>query len=128
MTFEEAIIKKLQHDYKLLQLSCDGFKADRDRLAAELDRVTKGTWSKEIARLAAELAEAQRQLSKWESEVSKEMPPDFKDWWQNSKAEWPTVARLVLENRRKEVEFWRATAERRGNEIKRLYLLEALTR
>ncbi len=65
MTFEEAIIKKLQEDYKLLQMSCDGFKADRDRLASEL-------------------VEAQRQ-----------------------------------------VEFWRTTAERRGNEIKRLYILEA---
>lgn len=55
-------------------------------------------------RLASELAEAKRKLELWETEVSKEMPPDFKDWWQNSKEEWPIVARLVLENRRRDAE------------------------
>ena len=44
-----------------------------------------------------------RQLAEWETEVGLEMPTDFKDWWQNSKNEHPLVARLVLENRRKEL-------------------------
>jgi len=50
------------------------------------------------------LAYCEQRLKSWEDEVSKEMPLDFKDWWQNSKEEWPLVCRLVLENRRKEIE------------------------
>lgn len=39
-------------------------------------------------------------LVAWETELSKVMPPDFKDWWQNSKTEWPLVARTVIESLR----------------------------
>jgi len=51
--------------------------------------------------LERELAEANKLIASYETELSKEMPPDFKDWWENDKSEWPIVARLVLENRRK---------------------------
>ncbi len=37
-------------------------------------------------------------LVAWETELSKVMPLDFKDWWQNSKTEWPLVARMVIES------------------------------
>jgi hypothetical protein len=43
-------------------------------------------------------------LATYEFELSKEMPKDYKDWWQNSKTEWPLVARLVLEVRRERME------------------------
>jgi len=52
-------------------------------------------------RRADEADDARADLAKWESELSKVMPPDFKDWWQNSKAEWPLVARLAIESARK---------------------------
>lgn len=39
-------------------------------------------------------------LLAWEEELSKVMPEDFKDWWQNSRCEWPLVARLVIEGLR----------------------------
>ena len=86
MTFEEAIIKKLQEDYKLLQMSCDGFKSDRDRLAAEL-------------------AEAQRQVEKLKA---------------NHIAD---IGILEVKNATlaSALEFWKETAERRGDEIKRMY-------
>lgn len=45
------------------------------------------------------IAELESDLATWESELSKVMPPDFKDWWQNSKSEWPLVARLVIESK-----------------------------
>lgn len=45
------------------------------------------------------IAELESELATWESELSKVMPPDFKDWWQNSKSEWPLVARLVIESK-----------------------------
>ena len=46
--------------------------------------------------------ELERELTQWQAELSKVMPPDFKDWWQNSKAEWPLVARLVIEGKNRE--------------------------
>jgi hypothetical protein len=39
-------------------------------------------------------------LVSWETEISKVMPSDYKDWWENSKDEWPVVARLTIENLR----------------------------
>ena len=40
-------------------------------------------------------------LVAWETELSKVMPADYKDWWQNSKEEWPMVARMSIEGLRK---------------------------
>ena len=40
-------------------------------------------------------------LVAWETELSKVMPADYKDWWQNSRAEWPMVARMSIESLRK---------------------------
>ena len=39
-------------------------------------------------------------LVSWETELSKVMPIDFKDWWQNSKTEWPLIARMTIESLR----------------------------
>jgi hypothetical protein len=42
------------------------------------------------------------QLEAFKTELSKVMPSDFKDWWQNNPSEWPIVARLVIENLKKD--------------------------
>jgi hypothetical protein len=47
------------------------------------------------------MTDAER-LKAYDEEISKEMPLDFKDWWENSKEEWPLIARLVIENLRKD--------------------------
>lgn len=39
-------------------------------------------------------------LVEWETELSKVMPLDYKDWWQNSKREWPIIARMSIESLR----------------------------
>jgi hypothetical protein len=39
-------------------------------------------------------------LAAYDRELSAVMPHDFKDWWENSRAEWPLVARMVIENHR----------------------------
>jgi len=39
-------------------------------------------------------------LIEWETEISKVMPADYKDWWQNDRAEWPVVARMNIESLR----------------------------
>jgi len=33
------------------------------------------------------------------------MPPDFKDWWQNDRSEWPLIARLTIESLREREEL-----------------------
>lgn len=39
-------------------------------------------------------------LNSYIHELNKVMPPDFKDWWDNSREEQPVVARMVIENLR----------------------------
>ena len=36
----------------------------------------------------------------YRAELSAVMPKDYKDWWQNSKLEWPLVAALTIANMR----------------------------
>ena len=38
----------------------------------------------------------------WERELSAVMPADFKDWWQNSRREWPAVAAEVIKSLRRD--------------------------
>ena len=62
--------------------------------------MAKGSGSPSPRRLD-DYDEIRAELKSWQDELSKVMPDDFKDWWQNSKKEWPLVARLVIENLRK---------------------------
>jgi len=43
-------------------------------------------------------------LRRYDEELSKVMPSDFKDWHQNSKEEWPEIAAWVIQNLRKQLE------------------------
>lgn len=62
--------------------------------------------------LQSENSALRERLSCWETEISQEMPVDFKDWWKNNKEEWPLVARLVLEQRRSRIEELETDSER----------------
>lgn len=60
-------------------------------------------------------------LKRYDEELSAVMPKDFKDWWENSKEEWPIVARGVIESLREreeiawqQVEFAYEELESRG--------------
>jgi len=59
-------------------------------------------------------------LKLYDEEISKEMPLDFKDWWENSKEEWPLVARYVLERRRGEIEWLEIALIAKDQKIKEL--------
>jgi len=60
-----------------------------------------------VRELLKENANLISQLANWESEMSKVMPADFKDWWGNNKKEWPVVARMVIESlKKREDEAW----------------------
>jgi hypothetical protein len=61
----------------------------------------------DTAKLRERIAELEEQLATWESELGAVMPPDFKDWHQNSKNEWPVVARSVIESlSKRESQAW----------------------
>jgi hypothetical protein len=80
-------------------------RTDRAEAFDDDGRVVCASFARTLER---ELAEANKLVAAYETEISKEMPPDFKDWWENDKSEWPLVARLVLENRRNRNELYTA--------------------
>jgi hypothetical protein len=59
-------------------------------------------------------------LKLYDEEISKEMPEDFKDFWENSKDEWPLVTRLVLEGRRENLEWCYDVIDKQTQKIKEL--------
>jgi hypothetical protein len=59
-------------------------------------------------------------LKAYDEEISKEMPKDFKDWWENSKEEWPLIARYILERRRGEIEWLEIALIAQDQKIKEL--------
>ena len=48
------------------------------------------------------------------------MPKDYKDWWQNSKDEWPLVARYVIESLEKDREWCYETIDIMSKKIEEL--------
>lgn len=59
-------------------------------------------------------------LKSYDEELSKVMPPDFKDWWQNSKDEWPQIAAAVITNLREREELaWQQLVEFRDEMFRR---------
>ena len=65
------------------------------------------------------MTDAER-LKLYDEEISKEMPLDFKDFWENSKEEWPLVTRLVLEGSREQVEWCNEVMDKQAQKIKEL--------
>lgn len=58
----------------------------------------------DLAGVISQIGELESQLSKWETTLTAVMPADFKDWHQNSKAEWPEIAALVITNLREHID------------------------
>ena len=50
----------------------------------------------ELRRKQDEINILNQKLIAWEDELSTEMPPEFKDWWQNDRAEWPSIATALI--------------------------------
>ena len=59
-------------------------------------------------------------LQAYDEELSKVMPKDYKDWWENSKNEWPLVARLVIEDLEKDREWCYETIDMMSKKIEEL--------
>jgi len=57
--------------------------------------------SKELAR-----------LKRYDEELTKVMTPDFKDWHQNSKEEWPELSAWVITNLREQLNWAHETIDR----------------
>lgn len=61
----------------------------------------------DLQKIKSELARLQR----YDDELSSVMPEDYKDWWQNSKEEWPLLAKLSIEDHRASEELaWKQLA------------------
>ncbi len=73
---------------------------------AARDRAERDALREAIAAHDAEQAQEAQQpagrasVDDWERELSAVMPADFKDWWQNSRREWPAVAAEVIKSLR----------------------------
>jgi len=50
----------------------------------------------ELRRKQDEINILTQALRKWEDELSMEMSPEFKDWWQNDRAEWPMLTTALI--------------------------------
>jgi hypothetical protein len=50
----------------------------------------------ELRRKQDEINILTQALRKWEDELSAEMSPDFSDWWQNDRAEWPMLTTALI--------------------------------
>ena len=62
----------------------------------------------------ARAAKLLQRLDLYEKELSAVIPSDFKDWWENSKDEWPSVAARVIESLRRREEWALEQLERQA--------------
>lgn len=61
-----------------------------------------------------------QRLAEYDRLLGECMPPDFKDWWQNSHNEWPAVAAAVIRGLRHEVDTLEAHLDRLLAKLDRL--------
>lgn len=73
-----------------------------------------------ITSLVAENDQLKAKLAEWERLIGAEMPSDYKDWHQNSKAEWPDVAAASLRSRKADADLAWDTVAKLGAEVERL--------
>lgn len=68
--------------------------------------------------IAPKIANLNATIERWETELSAAMPPDFKDWFQNDKSEWPMVARQAIESLREREDFAMKAIEQQAETLK----------
>ena len=61
--------------------------------------------------MSEKLSSEHTRLRRYDEELSKVMPLDFKDWHQNSKEEWPELAAWVIKNLRERLDDGRTIEE-----------------
>jgi hypothetical protein len=66
------------------------------------------------------IAIAEALVADYETRLSAVMPPDFKDWHENSRQEWPEIAASTITALGEQVEFFRRAFMRSDTEVKRL--------
>ena len=98
------------------------------RTDAEWQSITASApWDAAADQMANLARKLEREITQWQSELSKVMPPDFKDWWHNSKTEWPLVARLVIEGKNRNAELDSASCKELERELADWKVLQAST-
>lgn len=90
----------LWRDYSSAQTTIDGsgmFDNHRDAARArDLQAKILARVQEEVIDTGPTATAARPSARQWEQALSAVMPPDFKDWWQNSPAEWPSIAAGVI--------------------------------
>jgi len=87
--------------------------SDPLELAARCETRGETVELSEVAAVLRRLAgvEAERdalhdEVTNWRASLTAVMPPNFKDWHQNSPVEWPKVAARVITSQREEIDRW----------------------
>lgn len=83
---------------------------------------------KKLNEAVEKIDDLKNKLAKWESELSSVMPPDFKDWHQNSRDEWPEVAKGVIKSLREREEFAYTSLNLKHDALKESHAREAQLR
>lgn len=89
---EWEIREETNYDDEGHQDRFDSFCEEYDEIKERLD---------DLQQIKSELARLQR----YDEELSSVMPKDYKDWWQNTKEEWPIVAKSSIESLREREEI-----------------------
>lgn len=115
----ESIAKEMQPFYKMF-----GSMTQRDEAYQVADRLDSSDpqfddCTDGAALLRSMAAEIER-LQDYDTRLTAVMPEDFKDWHQNSKAEWPEIAAGVITNQREHIDFYIEDLDRKDAEIERL--------
>lgn len=102
-----AIAQKLHQDCRALEGKLTEVTKQRDYAHQKCSEYR-------IVALGAEdgLEKMTAQRDAFRDELSKVMPLDYKDWWENDKNEWPIVARLTIESKKRLIDMDRETIER----------------
>lgn len=98
MTNTERLAEALRY-YEQALLTAFPYGA-RGQVFESWNRARKALNAHESSQQAAHDAGESASIEEWEQELSAVMPADFKDWWQNSKREWPAVAAAVIRSQR----------------------------
>lgn len=108
----DALVERAWDKYQTVGYQGERFMYDRDfGNALEFVRQGLARWGNPASQPHADGKAADR-LDRYDQALSAVMPSDFKDWWQNSKDEWPDVAAGVIESLRKREELAWEQAER----------------
>lgn len=90
-----------------------------NRAAEFFDEHGRPSEGSDFADRAAQVKAMEPTNIQWKAAIDPVMPPDFKDWWDNSHSDLPLVAALVIRNLRERAEEAEAQLDAMGDNYQR---------